>query len=159
MKFVIASALLMTAFTTSAQADALHGLSGSWKGSGKVLVEPLGRIPVKCTMNVDQSGPQTAMTGTCRFGVLKKSFGMRLAADGTAISGEYDGARTGVANLQGNRSADRVVLDIGWAAPVNGDRTAKLTVVRQGVDKFTQTVGDRVDGKNVTTSSFTFRRM
>ncbi|EFL88770.1 hypothetical protein [Ahrensia sp. R2A130] len=159
MKFAIASALLMTAFTTSANADALHGLSGSWTGSGKVLVEPLGRIPVKCTMNVDQTGPQTAMTGTCRYGILKKSFGMKLAADGTAVRGEYDGARTGVANLQGNKSADRVVLDIGWAAPVNGDRTARLTVVRQGPNQFMQTVGDRVDGKDVTTSSFTFRRM
>ena len=158
MKIALASALLSTAFITTAHADALKGLEGTWTGSGKVLVQPLGRIPVRCTMNVDQSGATTAMSGTCRSGPLSRSFGMQLAANGSTVRGQYDGARTGVADLNGKKSSDRVVLNIGWAAPVNGDRTARLTVVRKGPDQFTQTVGDQVNGKDVTTSSFTFRR-
>lgn len=158
MKYMLIASLLGAGFATSAHADALDGLEGTWTGSGKVLVKPLGRIPVRCTMNIDQSGANTAMSGTCRSGPLSRSLRMDLASNGTTVRGQYSGARSGTANLSGRKSSNRVVLDIGWAAPVNGDRSARLTVVRQGPNQFQQTVGDQVDGKNVTTSSFTFRR-
>ncbi|TIW77328.1 MAG: hypothetical protein E5V51_27765, partial [Mesorhizobium sp.] len=72
----------------------------------------------------------------------------------------YVGSRTGPAQLNGNRSGNAINLAIRWTKEVNGDRTAQLTVQKNGADGIVLTVVDRdpKTGKSVVTSRIDLRR-
>ena len=112
-----------------------------------------------CSLMVNGSPRSADMKGTCKFLVFRQSLGLTLTkASGNRVTGTYTGAKTGPAQLSGTVRGDRLVLNVSWGAPVNGDRVAQMVITRTGENSFVQTVTDKVGGKTRTTSRFAFIR-
>ncbi|EPE96558.1 hypothetical protein RGCCGE502_19360 [Rhizobium grahamii CCGE 502] len=112
-----------------------------------------------CLVSVNGTSRNTTMNGTCRFLLFHQSLGLTLAkAANDRVTGTYTGAKTGPAQLSGTVRGDKLVLNVNWGAPVNGDRIAQMVITRTGENSFEQTVIDKVDGKTRTTSRFSFKR-
>ena len=99
------------------------------------------------------------MNGSCGMLVFRRALGLSIRnAGGNSYVGTYTGSSTGPAKLEGTLHGDRLVMTIKWGGLVNGDRTAQMVLERTGPNSFAQTVNDRVEGKNRSTSRFAFVR-
>ncbi|MER9257131.1 hypothetical protein [Mesorhizobium sp. M0619] len=163
-RFLLAGCLL----TASAAADAdeanfLSSLQGNFSGKGTVKVTTdAPTVNVSCTFNSDATSSSLSLDGNCRgLVVVTRAISANLKARGAKYTGVYVGSRTGPAQLAGSRSGNAISLGIRWAAEVNGDRKARLTVEKTSGDGMRLTVTD-VDpktGNNVVTSRIDLKRI
>lgn len=163
-RFLLAGCLL----TASAAADAdeanfLSSLQGNFSGKGTVKVTTdAPTVNVSCTFNSDATSSSLSLDGNCRgLVVVTRAISANLKARGAKYTGVYVGSRTGPAQLAGSRSGNAISLGIRWAAEVNGDRKARLTVEKTSGDGMRLTVTD-VDpktGKSVVTSRIDLKRI
>jgi len=154
----LASALLMST-AQAAPSNFFDNLSGSWSGSGRAYVTKYGEISANCRVAIDGSETKVAMNGSCGMLVFRQALGLSIRnAGGNRYVGTYTGSKTGPAKLSGTLQGDRLVMTIKWGGLVNGDRTAQMVLQRTGPNSFAQTVNDRVEGKNRSTSRFAFVR-
>ena len=158
---------LATAFCSLLLMPAAHAasntffanLSGSWTGSGKAYLSKYGEISANCRVAISGAETQVAMKGSCGMLVFHRALGLSIRnAGGNTYVGTYTGSRTGPAKLEGTLRGDRLVMNIKWGAPVNGDRTAQMVLERTGPNSFAQIVNDTVEGKSRSTSRFAFVR-
>ncbi|MER9728606.1 hypothetical protein [Mesorhizobium sp. M0205] len=163
-RFLLAGCLLTASATADAdEANFLSSLQGNFSGKGTVKVTTdAPRVNVSCTFNSDATSSSLSLDGNCRgLVVVTRAISANLKARGAKYTGVYVGSRTGPAQLAGSRSGNAISLGIRWAAEVNGDRKAWLTVEKTSGDGMRLTVTD-VDpktGKNVVTSRIDLKRI
>ncbi|MER9778265.1 hypothetical protein [Mesorhizobium sp. M0217] len=163
-RFLLAGCLLTASATADAdEANFLSSLQGNFSGKGTVKVTTdAPRVNVSCTFNSDATSSSLSLDGNCRgLVVVTRAISANLKARGAKYTGVYVGSRTGPAQLAGSRSGNAISLCIRWAAEVNGDRKAWLTVEKTSGDGMRLTVTD-VDpktGKNVVTSRIDLKRI
>lgn len=160
MKHALAASLLVFGLAaTPASANFLDGMSGIWKGSGKAYLKGLGNVGASCNMKGSGNPKALSMNGRCGVLFFKIGLGLRLKdAGGGNFTGVYTGSRTGPAALSGTLDGNKLTMNITWGGEVNGDRSATMILQRTGAKSFSQTVFDKVSGKNRRTSRFTFER-
>lgn len=161
-RLFLAAILFVPLLISAAQAapsDFFDNLSGSWSGSGKAYLSKYGEISASCRVAINGSETKVAMNGSCGMLVFRQALGLSIRnAGGNNYVGTYTGSKTGPATLAGTLQGDRLVMTIKWGGLVNGDRTAQMVLQRTGPNSFAQTVKDRVEGKNRSTSNFAFVR-
>lgn len=163
MKLVFIAAALSTTMlipaVQAAPAKFFNDLSGNWSGSGNAYVTKYGDISATCRVAITGSDTSVAMDGSCGILVFRQSLGLSLRnVGGNKYVGTYSGSKTGPARLEGTLRGSRLVMSIKWGGLVNGDRNAQMVLERTGDNSFAQTVNDRVNGVNRSTSRFTFKR-
>jgi hypothetical protein len=149
---------------TAARADETdfqRRFTAAWSGGGNV-VRDADTAPkptkVSCTMAGSASGDAIAMDGTCRAYLLfSRPFEAKVRYDASSgrYVGVYEGANSGPAALSGRREGDTLNLTITWAKPVNGDRTARLSIRNDG-RRIAVKLTDEAQGRQVTTTDLTF---
>jgi len=141
----------------------LKSMEGSWAGKGSVKVRITApTIRVSCKFKSTAAAGSLALDGDCRgFLVFSRHFSATLKSSGSKYSGSYVGSATGPAGLNGMRKGSAINLGITWAKPVNGDRTARMTVEKNGDDGMTLTTTDTDlrTGEAVVTSRIELKRM
>lgn len=163
-RFVLAGCLTAAAGAAHAdEADFLRSFEGNFAGKGTVKVTTEApTVSVSCRFNSDATSSSLSLDGTCRgLVVVTRAISADLKSRGTKYTGTYVGSRTGPAQLSGRRSGNAISLGIRWAKEVNGDRTAQMTVEKNGEDGMRLTVID-VDpktGERVLTSRIDLRRI
>ncbi|MES0052426.1 hypothetical protein NKJ66_02215 [Mesorhizobium sp. M0078] len=163
-RFLLAGCLLTASATADAdEANFLSSLQGNFSGKGTVKVTTdAPTVNVSCTFNSDATSSSLSLDGNCRgLVVVTRAISANLKARGAKYTGVYVGSRTGPAQLAGSRSGNAISLGSRWAAEVNGDRKARLTVEKTSGDGMRLTVTD-VDpktGKNVVTSRIDLKRI
>lgn len=156
---IVLSILPLLAPSAAYPRDFFTDLSGKWSGSGQAYLKRLGDVTAGCSVFVSGAPRNAAMKGTCRFLLFRQSLGLTLVkVASNRVTGTYTGAKTGPAQLSGTVRGDKLILNVAWGAPVNGDRVAQMVITRTGEDSFEQTVIDKVEGKIRTTSRFSFKR-
>ncbi|MER9536870.1 hypothetical protein [Mesorhizobium sp. M0586] len=163
-RFLLAGCLLTASAAAHAdEANFLSSLQGNFSGKGTVKVTTdAPTVNVSCTFNSDATSSSLSLDGNCRgLVVVTRAISANLKASGAKYTGVYVGSRTGPAQLAGSRSGNAISLGFGWAAEVNGDRKARLTVEKTSGDGMRLTVTD-VDpktGNNVVTSRIDLKRI
>lgn len=141
----------------------LKSMEGSWVGKGSVKVRiATPTIRVSCKFKSAATAGSLVLDGDCRgFLVFSRHFSATLKSSGSKYSGSYVGSATGPAGLNGVRKGSAINLGITWAKPVNGDRTARMTVEKNGDDGMTLTTTDTDlrTGEAVVTSRIDLKRM
>jgi hypothetical protein len=146
----------------AADAEFLKSMNGSWSGNGSVKVR-VNSLPMNivCTLNSRATDASLTLEGKCA-GFLGFSRAIRadMTTNGSTYSGSYVGAGTGTAGLSGKRSGNAIKLAIRWAKPVNGDRSARMTIEKIGSDgmRLITIDTDPRTGKSVVTSQINLRR-
>ena len=143
------------------EADFQKRFSASWSGGGQVLRDA-DRDPkpakVACSLDGSSGGDAIEVSGTCRAYLLfARPFAARVRFDPSSgrYTGIYSGAPSGPAQLSGMRRGDTLDLTITWAKPVNGDRTAWLTIRNDG-RRLAVRLTDQAKGRMVTTTDLVF---
>ncbi|MES0111781.1 hypothetical protein [Mesorhizobium sp. M0013] len=163
-RFLLAGCLLTASAAAHAdEANFLSSLQGNFSGKGTVKVTTdAPTVNVSCTFNSDATSSSLSLDGNCRgLVVVTRAISANLKARGAKYTGVYVGSRTGPAQLAGSRSGNALSRGLSWAAEVNGDRKAWLTVEKTSGDGMRLTVTD-VDpktGKNVVTSRIDLKRI
>ncbi|MER8896265.1 hypothetical protein [Mesorhizobium sp. M0676] len=163
-RFLLAGCLLTASAAAHAdEANFLSSLQGNFSGKGTVKVTTdAPTVNVSCTFNSDATSSSLSLDGNCRgLVVVTRAISANLKARGAKYTGVYVGSRTGPAQLAGSRSGNAISLGNRWAAEVNGDRKARLTVEKTSGDGMRLTVTD-VDpktGNNVVTSRIDLKRI
>jgi hypothetical protein len=145
---IAAATLLSSAPALADEASYLQRFGGAWTGGGmvqrKATEDP---HHVTCSMTGAPSQNSVSISGTCRAALV---FTRQIRADirfdpaTGRYSGTYIGARGGPARLLGKRSGDAVVLGITWPKPLNGDRSATMTIQNAGGGKLRISVADKL---------------
>lgn len=163
---VLTSALLLSIPLSSGTASAdevgfLQRFEANWAGSGKVVrnadTEP-APVRVRCSMRGDGASNQLVVDGTCSAYLLfSRPFGAKIAFNPSTglYRGTYEGATSGPATLAGRRTGDTVDLTVTWAKPVNGDRTARLSIRNDGRTLAIR-MTDQAQGREITTTDLVF---
>jgi hypothetical protein len=153
------SSALLVSNAHAASSNFFNNLSGTWSGSGKAYLSKYGEISAKCRVAITGAETRVAMNGSCGMLVFQRALGLSIRnTGGNRYVGTYTGSSTGPAKLVGTLRGDRLLMTINWGGLVNGDRTAQMVLERTGPNSFAQTVNDRVEGKNRSTSRFSFVR-
>lgn len=139
------------------------GMTGTWKGRGKVLVNLQQERPfnVKCDFDVNGDASSVSIAGECGALFVKRPVEVVLRQEGGSVSGTYDAElRTGIANLEGERNGETIALDVNWGAEVNGDTVATMEVERKGENELRIVFRDKhpETGEEVVTSEFDLER-
>jgi hypothetical protein len=147
------------------EAAFLKRFSSNWSGGGSVVRDAdkaPKRINVSCSLDAHQAANDVDVGGTCRaFLLFTRPFGARITYDPASgtYRGTYRGARSGPAALWGRRSGDTVSLTVTWSKPVNGDRTARLSIRNDGRTLAIRLIDNAgVGGPEVTTTNLVFAR-
>jgi len=158
---VTAAALLATLGAVAA-AEPRVDINGAWAGEGYVQKDDESDpMNVRCKIEGAQNDDRLGFDGECRaMMILRRDIGADIVFDGERFRGTYEGARAGVADLDGSASPDgRVVLTMRFPREVNGDDTATMTIHLHDEDAFTIETTDRMkSGVEVTTSLIRFER-
>jgi hypothetical protein len=143
------------------ETDFRRRFSADWSGGGRVVrdadKEPKP-VNVSCRLNGRSEGATIDLGGTCRaYLVFTRPFGATVRYDPATgrYTGIYRGARSGPAQLSGRRQGDTVNFIVTWAKPINGDRTARLSIRNDGKTMAIRLV-DEAKGRQVTTTDLTF---
>jgi hypothetical protein len=155
-------ALCASAFGAAAdEAEFLKRFDANWTGGGQV-VRDADRDPktvkVNCTLRGDGQSDAVSVGGSCRAYLLfTRPFGANIRFDPETglYRGTYEGANSGPATLSGRRKGDTVNLTVTWAKPINGDRTANLTIRNDGSTMAIR-LTDRAKGRTITTTNLVF---
>jgi hypothetical protein len=126
----------------------LARFGGAWSGSGTVIRNADSNPwSIKCSLTGRTSAVKITVSGTCRAAVIiSRQIGVDLTLDPATglYNGVYTGSKIGPARLSGKQSGDAVLLTITWPKPVNGDRTARMTVINSGKGSLRITVSDNL---------------
>ena len=133
----------------TAEATMLDSAAGLYTASGTVVV---GRSAtshsVTCTFSAALRGADSlGLRGLCRaYLIVTRSISADLVVnpDTGTITGTYTGARVGPARLSGKVRGPVLDMVITWPAPVYGDTTARMTIVRLHNDRLRIVVMDRI---------------
>jgi hypothetical protein len=159
----MAASAVFTAVTAARadETDFQKRFTAAWSGGGSVLRDA-DKAPkptkVSCTMAGSASGDAIAIDGTCRAYLLfSRPFEAKVRYDASSgrYVGVYEGANSGPATLSGRREGDTLNLTITWAKPVNGDRTARLSIRNDGRSIAVKMM-DEAQGRQVTTTDLVF---
>jgi hypothetical protein len=143
----------------------LDRFDASWTGGGTVIRNAdrnPTRLNVSCLLGQKQVPNKINVNGTCRAALIfTRPFGASLSYDPATqrYRGTYTGANSGPASLSGRRSGDALHLTVTWSKPINGDRTASLTIRNDGRSlaiRMTDRAG--ANGPEVTTTDLRFAR-
>ncbi len=160
---VVGCILAGTGLARADESAFLKSMEGNWAGKGSVKVRITApTIRVSCKFKSAATAVSLALDGDCRgFLIFSRHFSATLKFNGSKYSGSYVGSATGPAGLNGVRKGSAINLGITWAKPVNGDRTAMMTVEKNGDDGITLTTTDTDlrTGEAVTTSRIELKRM
>lgn len=160
--FVAASVLSFGAVAHADEGAFLGSLDGNWNGKGTVKVRTNSApVNVKCKFATRTSADSLNLDGTCTgLLIISRAISADLKVNGDSYSGQYVGAGTGTAGLNGKRAGMAINLGIRWAKEVNGDRSARMTIQKVGADglRLTTTDKDPKTGKSVVTSQIDLRR-
>jgi hypothetical protein len=162
MLFAMLTAASIAAPAAADEAGFLKPLSGSWTGSGKVT-RKIGSSPinVSCRFQINTPGTSISMKGNCRgMLVINRAISADLTAQGARYSGTYVGPSGAPSQLSGGRQGEVINLAVRWARIINGDRTASMSIRKQGNSQLsiTTTDNDPASGKSVVTSQINLRR-
>lgn len=159
-----AAMLLAGVEPTRAASDAefLNSLGGQWAGDGMVKIRT-NRDPINVTCSFQSDGSETALSldGKCRgLLIISRSISADIRTDGARYQGQYLGAGTGKADLNGRRNGNQLDLTIRWAKEVNGDRRAELKLRKVGSNgmRLTTVDVDPESGDRVVTSEINLVR-
>ena len=147
LRAALAFTLLLGAAAMPAQAGErpfLDRFVGSWSGSATVIDK--GRtLNVSCQVTGAPDDTHISIRGHCNAGLIGRAISADLTFDPKSgrYSGTYIGDDVGPARLSGKRSGERVELTITWPKPVNGDTTAKMTIVNSGNGTLRITLNDK----------------
>jgi hypothetical protein len=152
------------AMAQSSEKSFLERFAARWTGGGTVVRDAdrnPKRLNVSCSLGQSQGENRIDVNGTCRALIFTRPFGARLTYDPASgrYRGTYIGANSGPATLSGKRSGDALNLTVTWNKPVNGDRTARLTIRNNGrhlAIRLTDKAGP--GGPEVTTTDLSFAR-
>jgi hypothetical protein len=145
--FSLAAAFALAAGAASAQdaeSDFLKRFGGSFAGAGGVrTAADSSPWNVKCKINGAPTATSVSLDGSCTAAaVVTRKIGADLKVDSSgAYTGTYTGSKIGPAALSGRRQGDKVVLNVTWPKPVNGDTKAVMTITATG-DGFVFAVDD-----------------
>jgi hypothetical protein len=125
------------AVAQSSEKAFLDRFAASWTGGGTVVRDAdraPKRLNVSCSLGQSQGTNAIRVNGTCRALIFTRPFGANLTFDPASgrYKGTYIGANSGPATLSGKRTGDAVNLTVTWNKPINGDRTARLTIRNDG---------------------------
>jgi hypothetical protein len=158
---VACSTLVAAAPAWASDADFTQRFSAVWTGGGRV-VSNADTAPkpmdVSCSLNGRSEGDTIDLGGTCRaYLVFTRQFGASVRYDPSTgrYTGVYTGAKSGPAQLSGRRQGDTVNFTVTWAKPINGDRTARLSIRNDGRTMAIR-LFDEAKGRQVTTTDLTF---
>ena len=144
---LFAGAIMIGALAMPAQAAErpfLDRFQGAWSGSATVIDK--GRtLNVSCQVTGAPDNTHISIRGHCNAGLIGRAISADLTFDPNTgrYSGTYVGDDVGPAHLSGKRSGDTVRLTITWPKPVNGDTTAKMTIVNTGNGTLKITLDDK----------------
>jgi hypothetical protein len=152
------------AMAQSSEKSFLERFAARWTGGGTVVRDAdrnPKRLNVSCSLGQSQGANRIDVNGTCRALIFTRPFGARLTYDPASgrYRGTYVGANSGPATLFGKRSGDSLNLTVTWNKPINGDRTARLTIRNDGRQlaiRLTDKAGP--GGPEVTTTDLSFAR-
>jgi hypothetical protein len=140
-----------------------RSLDGRWGGEGTFRLETdSSPVKIRCRFNSDTTQSSMSLDGSCTgLVVVSRSIGAVVKAEGGRYSGVYRGSKTGPAALNGRRSGNALDLAIRWAAAVNGDQSARLTLEKVGANgmRLTTTDKDPKTGKSVVITRIDLRRL
>ncbi len=145
----------------AAERSFLDRFHGSWSGTATV-VDNDRPMNVRCLLTGAPDDNRIAIRGHCNAGLISRGVAADLAFDPATsrYSGTYTGDDTGPARLSGRRSGDTVRLTITWSKPVNGDRTAKMTIVNTGKGTLKITLDDKpAAGRMVARTDFVLSQL
>jgi hypothetical protein len=128
----------------NAESDILKHFDGSFTGAGGVRTSADGSPwNVKCKVNGSSTSTTLSLDGSCTAAaVVRRKIGADLKVDSSGTyKGVYTGSKIGPAALSGRRQGNRVVLNVTWPKPVNGDTKATMTITPTG-NGFTFAVDD-----------------
>lgn len=153
------------AMAQSGETEFLERFAARWTGGGTVLRDA-DRNPkslnVSCSLDRSQNAKRINVNGSCRAALLfTRPFGASLTFDPATgrYNGTYIGANSGPASLSGRRSGDSLNLTVTWSKPINGDRTAHLTIRNDGRTLAIRLVDKAgAAGPEVTTTDLRFAR-
>jgi hypothetical protein len=169
MKMVAAAMLVLLSATVAyagppKETVFLARFDGAWSGSGTVQKDA-GSDPwnVACNAIGRLDNNHISIKGACTAAMIVSR---AIQADLTynpatnTYSGVYIGAKSGPARLYGKRVGDRIDLTITWAAPINGDTKARMTIYNEGSGSLRIVVSDQVGpgGPVKATSMIRFRQ-
>ncbi len=148
----------------SSEKSFLQRFNARWTGGGTVVRDAdrnPKRLNVSCSLGQSQGENQIDVNGTCRALIFTRPFGAKLTYDPASgrYRGTYIGANSGPATLSGKRSGDALNLTVTWNKPINGDRTARLTIRNDGRNlaiRLTDKAGP--NGPEMTTTDLSFAR-
>jgi hypothetical protein len=152
------------ALAQSSEKEFFQRFAARWTGGGTVIRDAnrnAQRLDVSCSLGQSQRTNVIRVNGSCRAFIFTRPFNAGLTYDPT--SGEYKGTyvdpTSGPAALSGRRSGSTLNLTMTWSKPVNGDRTAHLTIRNDGRNLAIQ-VRDRAGGggPTLTTTDLRFAR-
>jgi hypothetical protein len=152
------------AMAQSSEKAFLDRFAASWTGGGTVVRDAdraPKRLNVSCSLGQSQGTNSIRVNGTCRALIFTRPFGANLTYDQASgrYRGTYIGANSGPATLSGKRKGDAVNLTVTWSKPINGDRTAHLTIRNDGRNltiRMTDNAGP--GGPNLVTTDLRFAR-
>jgi hypothetical protein len=156
-----AAALGIVSPAAAGEADFANRFSADWTGGGKVVSNADTApkpVDVSCSMNGRSAGDTIDLGGTCRAYLLfTRQFGASVRYDPATgrYTGVYTGAKSGPAQLSGRRQGDTVNFTVTWAKPINGDRTARLSIRNDGRTLAIR-LYDEAKGRQMTTTDLTF---
>ena len=151
---------LMTTGAIGSAMEFSSALTGQWTGRGTVLPSLDMERPfnVKCTFTAEADDATFDLDGECGALFMKRPVRTSLVAmaDGR-LTGVYDAdLRSGQASLEGAADGTRIDLDVEWGDEVNGDRTARMLIEREGEALRIRTMDlDPATGEEVTTTDLT----
>lgn len=162
LPFAAATLLAAASPVLSDEGKFLNSLDGQWAGDGMVKIRT-NRDPINVSCKFTSDGSETALSldGKCRgMLVVSRAISADIRTDGARYKGQYLGAGTGKADLNGRRSGDQLNLTIRWAKEVNGDRQAELKVRKVGSNgmRLTTVDVDPESGDRVVTSEINLVR-
>jgi hypothetical protein len=152
------------ALAQSSEKEFFQRFAARWAGGGTVIRDAhrkSQRLDVSCSLGQSQGTNVIRVNGSCRAFIFTRSFNAGLAYDPS--SGQYKGTyvdpTSGPAALSGRRSGNALHLTMTWSNPVNGDRTANLTIRNDGRNLAIQVRDNAgVDGPILTTTDLRFAR-
>jgi len=143
---VLGLAALLTSTASNASAVSQQAFidlfGGTWVGSGTVVEEGIP-LHVGCSATGQTTTNHLTVEGICTVSIVS----VRIAADirydpaTGRFSGTYIGARVGPAYVSGRSKGNAINLRVTWPKPVNGDTTARMTIVNTG-NRFRLTLRD-----------------
>jgi hypothetical protein len=160
--YLSAAVLFLGEAAHAGDGEFLKSLDGNWSGTGMVKVRVNSSpMNISCKFSSDSTERSLSLEGSCTgFMGFSRAIGAVIKSDGSTYWGSYVGAGTGTAGLEGKRAGNALELGIHWAKVVNGDRSAKMTIEKIGINgmRLSTVDIDPLTGESIVTSQIDLHR-